>query len=429
MGDTIRKVGTGLQGSILGKVYKEREGYGGGAAGRGSIWLGLVGDVVLYRTEEMDGGEFRGLDRSDFSDVGVYQQLTTPGGCRLIDSLGSLYFTNGRALLVVQHDTSDESMPKLWVLDPLNNFEVEHETTLRPPPHLGPTVCEIGERPYPGCGEGGLPPLELKVAGQEPVEMTARSVSTSATATTLCTKEGTLFYIGNGTSIFGIPEKNGSSPLPIPLAPLLGVKVRMCLMSSSAEHALFITEDSTLYSSGKGLEGELGYMVKPGRVSPPTKVELAFRVRTGAVGKGRSAVVSEDGEAYFFGKLLETPALVRQRNRERKKKKMEEGKPEKGDEKKKEKDPLDGMPMGFGAFGGGRGIFNPFGKGGKGGKGGGARGGKGGKGEKDEAKEKDEKKSDSSVPLPLQGIANQRIISISLGQQPRLFSAPTLTSR
>ena len=74
-------------------------------------------------------------------------------------------------------------------------------------------------------------------------------------------------------------------------------------MNSMSSHALFLTDTGSVYSSGIAAEGELGYMAKAGRSHPPTKIDLPFKVSTGAVGNKRSAVVSESGELFFFGKV------------------------------------------------------------------------------------------------------------------------------
>ena len=50
VGEHLQKVGSGLQGSQLGKVYAEVVSFGGGEG----LWLGILGDLLLFRSEGME---------------------------------------------------------------------------------------------------------------------------------------------------------------------------------------------------------------------------------------------------------------------------------------------------------------------------------------------------------------------------------------
>jgi len=161
--------------------------------------------------------------------------------------------------------------------------------------------------------------------------MSPECVGCAEETTIIVSEEGVLFYVGNGRNLLGVSEKDpqACTSIPVALPALLGVRVRSVAVRDGCGHALFVTTQGQIYTSGVGgQDGELGggKPAAAGKPQPPRLIELPEDKLAicAAVGPRRSAVVCSDGTAWVLGR----PVLKKEKKEKRKKKKGEEEKAE-----------------------------------------------------------------------------------------------------
>ncbi|ETK83686.1 hypothetical protein F441_11421 [Phytophthora nicotianae CJ01A1] len=166
-------------------------------------------------------------------------------------------------------------------------------------------------------GVDTLEPALLELPDGERV----KKIVCSTALTFLLTESGKLFTLGaNGYGQCGIGEE-GVSVQPPTHVNIDGDEI--VDIAAGYQHGLAVTKNGTVFSWGKGERGQLGFGT--GNADAPQELIALKGKKIAKVGAGfnHSCAVSEDGELYLWGKLLNpkgktesngdqiTPRLVR----------------------------------------------------------------------------------------------------------------------
>ncbi|CAH0486493.1 unnamed protein product [Peronospora farinosa] len=151
-------------------------------------------------------------------------------------------------------------------------------------------------------GVDTLEPALLELSEGERV----KKIVCSTALTFLLTESGKLFTLGaNGYGQCGIGEESVSVQLPVHVD-IDGDEI--VDIAAGYQHGLAVTKDGTVFTWGKGERGQLGFGT--GNVDAPQEVIALKGKKIAIVGAGfnYSCAVSEDGELYMWGKLLNPKA-------------------------------------------------------------------------------------------------------------------------
>ncbi|KAG1700245.1 hypothetical protein DVH05_012050 [Phytophthora capsici] len=166
-------------------------------------------------------------------------------------------------------------------------------------------------------GVDTLEPALLELPDGEKV----KKIVCSTALTFLLTESGKLFTLGaNGYGQCGVGEE-GVSVQPPTHVDIDGDEI--VDVAAGFQHGLAVTKNGTVFTWGKGERGQLGFGT--GNTSAPQELIALKGKKIAQVGAGfnHSCAVSEDGELYMWGKLLNpkgqeesngdqiTPRLVR----------------------------------------------------------------------------------------------------------------------
>ncbi|KFM80172.1 putative E3 ubiquitin-protein ligase MYCBP2, partial [Stegodyphus mimosarum] len=282
-GGSIYKVGSGFGGTIKGQIIMSR----GGIKIEEKGWLGFCKGYLYFQPQAGACNELLKIDVETLKEKErVKVDVTEWGPCAFFtdgDDLGLIIATKEDSFIIKMYKTGVSPMPCV------------HELTLK----LARKCLDV-------FGSGIFEDEATYHTINLPAEDEPVSIACGKDFALLKTVSGKIMYSGKAQSMGikqGGPAMGKWTELPITKSP----KIIQYSVGHDGLHALLVAEDGSVFFAGTARRGEDGDQSKGRRQPKPTKPKKMIKLEghhivTSACNNGTSALVSQSGELYLFGK-------------------------------------------------------------------------------------------------------------------------------
>ncbi|XP_054723026.1 E3 ubiquitin-protein ligase MYCBP2-like [Uloborus diversus] len=282
-GGSIYKIGSGFGGTIKGQIIMSR----GGIKVEEKGWLGFCQGYLYFQAQVGSCNELVKIDVETLKEKDrVKVDVNEWGPCA--------FFTDGDCIGLIIATKEDSFIIKMY--KPSSSpMTCVHELTLK----LARKCLDV-------FGSGIFDDEATSHTLNIPAEDEPASIACGKDFALMKTVSGKIMYSGKAQSLGikqGGPAAGKWAELPITKSP----KIIQYSVGHDGQHAILIAEDGSAFFVGTARRGEDGDQSKGRRQPKPTKpkkmIKLeAHHIVSSACNNGTSALVSQSGELFLFGK-------------------------------------------------------------------------------------------------------------------------------